>query len=81
MMDVLHGAGGADMRMIKRLLRAQDGSGRNHRLAQRVDCLLRGAAGAPAPVSACATRDILTVIKRRSSCHRPGVQRPSPPHP
>jgi hypothetical protein len=32
--DVLHEAGGADMWMIERPLRAQDGAGRNHRLAQ-----------------------------------------------
>ena len=46
--DILHEAGGANMRMIQRLLRAEHRSGRNHRSAQRVDCLLRSALGAPA---------------------------------
>src|SRR5439155_16942404 len=46
--DILHEAGGANMRMIQRLLRAEHRSGRNHRSAQRVDRLLRGALDAPA---------------------------------
>ena len=46
--DILHEAGGANMRMIQRLLRAEHRSGWNYRSAQRVDCLLRGTLGAPA---------------------------------
>ena len=46
--DVLHEACGADMRMLQRLLRAQHRSGGYHRLAERIDRFLRGPLGAPA---------------------------------
>ena len=49
--------------MLQRLLRAQHRPGRYHRLAQRIDCFLRGALGAPARHSFADDRSVVAALE------------------